>query len=327
MKKEEKISIIIPIYNSEVYLDRCLNSIIKQTYENFEVLLINDGSTDASNEICEKYCKADSRFIYFYNENHGVAYTRNFGISHSTGDYITFVDSDDYISSYYLEILYKSLINTCSDISICMSKNVFKHNAIKQSNDFKYKTKVFSSNEALENMLCEHEIDTSFWGKLYKTSLFNNITIKNYKIFEDLDTLYKIILKSKKICYVYTKLYFYFVRLDSLSHNHFSKENLYVLEILDNLEENLKNNTNLKDAVLIRKMNANFYIIRNTKKCDSYNKQARNFIKKNRKYVMKSKIITRKLYFALILSYISFSLIKPMYNLFNLIKKLTIIIN
>ena len=105
----ETISIIIPIYNVESYLRKCLDSIIEQSFPYFELLLINDGSTDASTQICQEYVEKDDRIRYFEKENGGVSSARNFGIKHSRGEYITFIDSDDWIEPNYLEILYKTI--------------------------------------------------------------------------------------------------------------------------------------------------------------------------------------------------------------------------
>ncbi|MDY3359776.1 MAG: glycosyltransferase family 2 protein, partial [Clostridium celatum] len=113
------ISIIIPIYNTEKYLVESLESISNQTYKNIEILLINDGSSDNSKVICEKYCNIDKRFKYFENTNHGVSYSRNFGIKKSSGKYLVFVDSDDVIAKNFIELLYNNLINNMADCSIC----------------------------------------------------------------------------------------------------------------------------------------------------------------------------------------------------------------
>ena len=106
----ELISVIVPIYNVEKYLRTCLNSLLEQTYENFEVLMINDGSTDSSATICQEYAERDSRFVYFEKENGGLASARNFGIDHSKGMYISFIDSDDWVVETYLLDLYNAIV-------------------------------------------------------------------------------------------------------------------------------------------------------------------------------------------------------------------------
>ena len=118
----ELISIIIPVYNAEKYLRQCLDSIINQTYTNFEVLLVNDGSTDSSGMICQEYVENDSRFRYFEKENGGASSARNLGLERSGGAYITFIDSDDWVTPEYLEVLYTTLKENDVDISISSFK-------------------------------------------------------------------------------------------------------------------------------------------------------------------------------------------------------------
>ena len=120
--ENELISIIVPIYNVENYLRQCLDSIVSQTYQNFECLLINDGSSDNSADICREYIEKDSRFRYFEKENVGVSSARNLGIERSKGQYITFIDSDDWVDSEYLEVLYRALIEEKADIAITTYK-------------------------------------------------------------------------------------------------------------------------------------------------------------------------------------------------------------
>ena len=118
----ELISIIVPIYNVENYLRQCLDSIQNQTYQNFECLIINDGSPDNSADICREYVEKDSRFRYLEKENGGVSSARNLGIEHSKGQYITFIDSDDWVDSDYLEVLYKSLTDEKADVAVSTYK-------------------------------------------------------------------------------------------------------------------------------------------------------------------------------------------------------------
>lgn len=115
---QDLISVIVPIYNVEKYLRTCLNSLLEQTYENFEVLMINDGSTDGSAAICQEYAERDSRFVYFEKENGGLASARNFGLDYSKGMYISFIDSDDWVVETYLLDLYNAIVKSKSDISI-----------------------------------------------------------------------------------------------------------------------------------------------------------------------------------------------------------------
>ena len=122
--RHELISIIIPIYNVENYLRQCLDSIVAQTYQNFECLLINDGSPDNSSDICREYVAKDTRFRYFEKENGGVSSARNLGIERSEGAYITFIDSDDWVDSDYLEVLYSAILEEQADIAVSTYKKI-----------------------------------------------------------------------------------------------------------------------------------------------------------------------------------------------------------
>ncbi len=119
------ISIIVPVFNSEKYISRCINSILEQTYGNFELIIINDGSKDKSLKICEEYQKKDRRIKVFNQENKGQAFARNVGLDNAKGEYISFIDSDDYVHSRFLEYLYNALISSDSDISMCYHKKHF----------------------------------------------------------------------------------------------------------------------------------------------------------------------------------------------------------
>lgn len=129
--KNKLISIIVPIYNVENYLQECLESILKQTYKNFEVLLVDDGSTDNSANICKLYVEKDKRFKYFFKENGGLSSARNFGISNSKGEFLSFVDSDDIISNDFLETLYNNMINNEVKLSIVGYCNYYNNGTTK----------------------------------------------------------------------------------------------------------------------------------------------------------------------------------------------------
>lgn len=135
----ELISIIVPIYNKEDYLPQCLDSIINQSYTNFEVLLVNDGSTDSSGIICQEYAERDSRFRYIEKENGGVSSARNLGLERSEGAYITFIDSDDWVEFNYLEVLYNALRENNADVAISSYKSYYL--------DGKFYLRVYSSQE------------------------------------------------------------------------------------------------------------------------------------------------------------------------------------
>lgn len=202
-QKNDLISIIVPIFNVEKYLRMCLDSIENQTYSNIEVLLIDDGSTDDSGKICQEYIARDSRFRYVKKENGGISDARNKGIDISNGEYITFVDSDDWLSMTYVEELYKVAKRTHAD-------TVVAHFTIYNESDRLYHVHIWDeyyertyTGEKLVLNLPSLELDgylyATSWGKLFHKKLFNNIRFPKGKVIEDSRTNYKLFFKSEKL--------------------------------------------------------------------------------------------------------------------------------
>lgn len=214
------ISIIVPIYNTQDFLFECLESIKRQTYINFEVLLINDGSTDNSAEICKSFCSKDSRFKLYTKENGGLSSARNFGIEKSQGDYITFVDSDDLISPYFLEILYENLQEGCS-IAQCSYSRFSDINQIRLDIDVRKSLKFQIITETLDNYIRGLSLSTMVWDKIYKREIFQEsegnlrfpkgMTMEDAYILTDIYSLHEI-----KIAVTNYPLYFYRERENSI---------------------------------------------------------------------------------------------------------------
>lgn len=225
----ELISVVVPIYNVEKYIKRCIESIINQTYVNLEIILVNDGSPDKCGEICEKYALKDKRIKVIHKRNGGLSDARNSGIEIAKGKYIGFVDSDDYIDLDMYEILYKNLKKNEADISICDIYTVY--------DDFieKYKKSdeniIIMNNElAIKEMLDEKIINTSAWNKLYKIELFKEIRYPFGKLSEDLFTTYKLFHISNRICYIDKPKYYYVQTENSIMRSNFNIRKLDTLE-------------------------------------------------------------------------------------------------
>lgn len=240
LKKEKMmndlITIIVPIYNVEKYLQRCIDSLINQTYYNIEILLINDGSKDNSLSICKKNSLKDIRIKLISQENHGLAYTRNIGIQYAAGKYIMFVDSDDYIHPQMVEILHRNLKKENAEISSCGHLEIYT-NGFTDILNKKRIYKNYTPEEALQVFLFTHEIDVVCWNKLFLKSLFDNIYFPEKKLFEDHYTIYKILDKAHKIVFDSTPLYYYCKRNDSIGGNKYSTKNL---QLKDAIEEECK---------------------------------------------------------------------------------------
>lgn len=212
------ISVIVPIYNVEKNLPRCLNSILEQTYQNLEIILVDDGSSDHSPQICDSYAQRDSRIKVIHQKNSGPSLARNAGINAANGTFLTFVDSDDYIASNMCEFLYDLILENQADISICGRFFAFENGDL-EAKDMKNVQLVMDSEKAIRNMCTFRYYDTASWCKLYKKSLFNSIRFPAGKICEDWYTIYKIFDKANKIVYDSTPLYYYYQRENSISRS------------------------------------------------------------------------------------------------------------
>lgn len=233
----ERISVVVPIYNVEKYLEKCLDSILEQTYKNLEIILVDDGSPDKCGEICEKYHQKDERIIVIHQENKGLSGARNTGLEKSTGKYICFIDSDDYINKNMIEILYNNLIETNSDISICGFKQVNENDKIKRNNNLIEKNiKVLDKEKCLKELIYhKYQLDIVTWNKLYKKALFNNIRFPEGKIYEDFATIPFLVDESNNICVTSEKLYYYVQRKGSINNN--LKFNPKIYDLIENINK------------------------------------------------------------------------------------------
>ena len=211
------ISIIVPIYNVEPYLQRCLDSIINQTYSNLEIILIDDGSSDKSPQICDEYASKDNRITVIHKKNGGLSDARNTGLDNCKGEFISFIDSDDWVEQSYIETLLHALEQTNADISIAnFIKTQFSYKYILKT--YEHNFTILNSTEALAK-LWNREEDSIFvtaWGKLFKKSLYTNIRFPKGRIHEDEYTSYKLLYHSNLIVFLDVPLYIYFQRKDSI---------------------------------------------------------------------------------------------------------------
>lgn len=220
------ISVIIPIYNAEQYLEGCLNCIVQQTYTALEILLINDGSTDRSGEICEKYCNADIRFKYILQPNSGVAEARNNGLKAATGEYIAFIDSDDRIHRKYFEYLYRAINEGDYAMSMVLYQETADLQSIGDTLDVPYET-VGVSNEALLDDLYRSmrvgEINGKplgvVWGKLYRRQLLGGAFFEKLALSSDIEYSVRVCWKAGQTIIVSKKMYWWVNYPNSLSHS------------------------------------------------------------------------------------------------------------
>lgn len=228
---DDLITIVVPVYNVEKYLGRCLDSILEQTYRNLEIILVNDGSTDGSESICKQYLSMDDRLRYIYQHNQGLAAARNAGIDRATGKYIAFVDSDDFIDKRYIETLYRLIIQYDCDISICgLIKTTQDKPSVKKK---KWSEKVYNGQELIRDMYNQNMLDLSVaCNKLLKISLFQKERFPVGKLYEDFVLCTKLIYRSNKVAYTTEPLYYYFQSKESITRRKFTLKNLdHITEI------------------------------------------------------------------------------------------------
>ena len=238
----EKITVIVPVYNVENYLNKCLDSIIKQTYKNLEIIVVNDGSTDNSGTICREYAQKDDRIVYIEKENGGISDARNAGLDRMTGTYVTFVDSDDWVELDYVETLYKKIIEYQADIvvgnyySFNESEGMFYFHILGDS----YYEKVYDNISIFENLYESQEMKNfaliSAWGKLYKARLFEQLRFDVGKLGEDGYLNQKIYLLAEKIAYIHKGIYSYRIRNNSLSRTWTEK---WMHALVDSMSERI----------------------------------------------------------------------------------------
>ena len=229
--KEPLISIVVPIYNVAEYLPRCLDSILAQTYKNFEVILVNDGSTDKSKQICQDYSRKDKRFILINKKNGGVSSARNTGIDRAKGDYVTFVDPDDYADDDYLEVLFRTMKRHGADISACGHITRYEASGATISSACG-KQRVLTPEEAIRAMLYEtyDGLGVSLWAKLFSKNVFDGVRFPEGRIFEDTAIVFELIGAAKSISTDLHSKYNYMMRSDSITNCDFDKSKLDMLD-------------------------------------------------------------------------------------------------
>lgn len=262
MKKEQPlVSVIVPVYNVEEFLSRCLDSIVSQTYRNIEIILVNDGSTDGSKKVCEDYARKDRRIRVFNKKNEGAATARNYGIKKSKGEYVTFIDSDDTVTSNYVDDLYSGLDSCKTKLSISSYSTDTK---LRTTNYSKTQiTEALSTEDALRRMLTNNGFTVASWAKMYHRSLFKNVQFPDGKIYEDDATTYKLIMLCPEIAYIDKSLYNYNVREHTVTSKKFTIEKMaYIIFTDQACSEILKVFPNLKNECEARRAVARFSILR-----------------------------------------------------------------
>ncbi|MBQ9768212.1 MAG: glycosyltransferase [Lachnospiraceae bacterium] len=306
----ELISIVVPVYNVEAYVDICVCTLVAQSYRNIEILLVDDGSTDSSGSLCKRWAEKDSRVIYIHKENGGAASARNAALDVCRGQLITFVDSDDYIDENYIEVLYRAMKAEDADISICGWKNETSSGI--GASDTSRGTVCYDKTEALKKLFYQEDYDTAMWAKLYRAELFEAIRFPVGNIYEDIAIIYKVFELAEKVVYSEYAGYHYLLRDTGTTLKTFSKKKMDLIDVADEMEEYvLKHCPGVSDAMKSKYVRANFHIYLQIPRTDEF-KEERARIEKNidkyRKSVLKDARTRKGTKAALLLSGISYGM-------------------
>lgn len=232
--ESNKISIIVPVYKVEQYLERCVNSLTNQTYKNIEIILVDDGSPDQCPQMCDNYANSDSRIKVIHKKNGGLSDARNAGLDAATGEYIAFVDSDDWVEPDFIEQLYVNAKKEDADISIIGCTLVWDDGRKKTvSKDKGYY--VFDQEKAIREMLAQRKFGCMVCQKMYRKQIFDTVRFPVGKLYEDVAVSMPTFLKAKKVVVSGNYGYNYYQRNDSIVNSKFDERKLYFLECCQNI--------------------------------------------------------------------------------------------
>ncbi len=321
------ISIIIPVYNLENYIEKTLDSVLSQTYTDLEILITDDGSTDRSPEILDTYAAKDERIKVFHQENGGAASARNTCLNHMTGEYVVFIDGDDLVAPDYIEMLYRDITVNQTDISICQYDNIFTEDFLTQNLPPVKHTEhytLYDTKESIYELLYQLKFDSQMWVKIYKSELFANLRFPLGNVFEDFAIIYDVFLRARRISYSEHTGYYYFNRDDSTTLKGFQKSKMSLIDELDKLEDKISHlypEEKFRYAMCSRKVRGNFHIYLQIPRTAEY-KNERQRIERNirscRRTVLGDTHARRGTKLALLLTYLGFGTFYRLKRLKNL---------
>lgn len=286
------ISIIVPVYNVEKYLPKCIHSILKQTFTDYELILVNDGSTDQSGDICNQFAELDNRIIVIHKKNEGLSSARNAGIDIARGMFLSFVDSDDYIQEDMHEFLYSILIREDADLAMCSLYNCYYGKKIKKNPTY---YNVVNTKDAIRILFESEFISVNSVGKLYKKSLFNKVRFPMGKQAEDAFVIVEILIQCQKIAISSEQKYYYWHRNNSITTKKFNKKDFDVIKAyIKNYKIIANKFPDLKTVAKMRICWAYFFVLDKMILIPSNDeiKVVRNFLIKHRIFILKNHSFT-----------------------------------
>lgn len=288
MEETSLISVIIPVYNVEKYINRCIESVRNQTYKNLEIILVDDGSTDQSGKICEHYREEDDRIVVIHKENGGLSSARNAGIEHINGRFFMCVDSDDFIEKEMIEILYHNLKMYHADLSVCNYCYFFENGTKKLHGTGNIKG-LFSQKKAIELIGLGKDFTGSAWGKLYRKEIFGDLRYPHGKLCEDQFVIYHLLLRCKNIYFDGNPFYYYVQRSGSIMSNETSVRMLDVVQASKENEQLIQNvYPDMHYIGILRRVEAYFEVANRLDTDDLKNERFQEFICEMQQFLRKN---------------------------------------
>ena len=279
-EKQPPVSVIVPVYRVEAYLEKCVLSILGQDMADFELILVDDGSPDACGEMCDRFAAQDSRVRCIHKENGGLSDARNAGIDAARGEYLSFVDADDYVEPTYLSYLL-SLIQAVPGCKVCQANHFVERNGKRSPVYPEEETTVFSVHDAFEAVLYHDRVDVSAWGKLYHRSVFDTLRFPKGRLYEDTYVFGDVLGATPSYVYGGRPQYHYVQRESSIVNQGFSEKNLQFIDSARRLTETaLRSHPDLDAACRRRMTHARLSVLRYMEHCSKEYSALRDELRK-----------------------------------------------
>lgn len=313
----EKVSVIVPVYNVEEYLDYCIKSILSQDYQNIEVLLIDDGSTDSSGAMCDSYAMEDERIRVIHKENGGLSSARNTGLLEMTGDFFSFVDSDDYVRTDYISRMLSYLNKDNSDMVICSFEKVIGEKDCSQFLKTESDYEVYDR-ETIQFKMLSRQVPMYAHGKMFRNNLKKWIRFPEGRLFEDVPTVWNVVKHVNKVSYISDRLYFYRQRLGSIVNTKYRHERLDQVVFSEQIYDEVYSNLTMRYIAASRCFFAasdSFTFV--TKDFPNDIAYIKNVIKKYRREVLQDMYAGRNLKVMALISYLNVDVIRIIGRLYK----------
>lgn len=302
------VSIIIPVYNVQDYLARCVDSVLTQTYTDLEIILVDDGSIDISGDICDEYALHDARVRVIHKENGGLSDARNAGLDVARGNYVAFIDADDYVHPSFVELLLKTINETGAQIAVSTWQELKDGDKPRKVKTKRPRCTILTQEEAISSVFYQKKLNHSACSRIFETQLFNNLRFPEGMLYEDLAIIYPLFCKVEKVALINTPMYYYMHRQGSIITT-MSLRRTHVLDHIERIEEQVTDEApQYLPAVRSRHLSACFNMLRlmpvddpkwqaTKERCWDYIKNMRFLCIKDSKVRLKNKIACLLSYF------------------------------